>query len=56
MEKCSELHAPAALFLEKNTGCWQIGSFLGPKTGLNVLQKKEVFCPYWDSIPIPFIP
>jgi len=39
-----KVHVPTSLLPGKNPGDW-----VCPRAGLNVLEKRNPFCPYWDS-------
>jgi hypothetical protein len=42
---------PGRFTPEKNAGTHWIGSWMGPRAGLHVLQKRKISCSYWDSNP-----
>jgi hypothetical protein len=50
MEVNGQLHAPAALSRIKITGVHWIGGWVGPRAGLDALEKKEI-CPFRESNP-----
>jgi len=52
MEASGELHAPAALFPGKNSGTHWVEVLKGPRTGLDVLEKINISCPYRVELQI----
>jgi hypothetical protein len=48
LETSDQLHAPAALSQGKNPGSHWIGGWVGPRDGLDVLEKRIISYPYRD--------
>jgi hypothetical protein len=36
---------------ERAPGTTLIGELLGPRAGLNAVEERKTFCPYWESNP-----
>jgi len=56
MEVSGQHHAPAALISGKYPGTQWTGGRVGPKTGLDVLEKRQPHFLCWDSNPGPSSP
>ena len=56
MEVCSQLYVPAALTQGRNPGNDWIDGWVGPRAGLDVLEKRKVLYSYQDSNPGPSSP
>jgi hypothetical protein len=52
MEMSGKLQAPAALAPGRNTGITQLRGWVDFRVNLDIL-KKQKFCPYLDTNPIP---
>lgn len=52
MEVSGQLHTLAALPPGKDHGTHWIGGPMGPKAGLDVLEKEKISCPHRDSNPV----
>jgi hypothetical protein len=46
-----QLHAPAALPTEKATGTHCIGSWVGPRPSLDIIERRKIFWPCRESNP-----
>jgi hypothetical protein len=51
MEVSDQPHLPAALTQERASGIHSIEGWLSPRIGLDVFEKKEIFCRCRDSNP-----
>jgi hypothetical protein len=52
MEVSGQLHAPHLFYpWERAPGTYWIGSWLGPRTSLDVVERRKIFCPCWESNP-----
>jgi len=49
LEVNGQIEAQAALPSGSNPNTHRVGCFVGPRAGLDILGKKKVFCPCWDS-------
>jgi len=54
MNRRWQLRPPAASIQGKNPGTYWTGGWMSPRTGINVLEKTKIFCPYRDSNPGPY--
>ena len=46
----------AASHLGRNDGIYWIGAWVGPRAILDILEKRKISCPCWDSNPRPSSP
>jgi hypothetical protein len=52
MEVSGQLHAPAGLLSRETTsGTHWIGGWVGPRAGLEVMEKRKTSCPYREPNP-----
>ena len=49
MNVSGQLHAPATLPLGKSLGSHLMEGWVGPRTSLDILARRKISCPYWDS-------
>jgi hypothetical protein len=56
MEGSVQFQAPVTLPIEKEPGTHWIGNWIGPISGLDVLKKRKISCPYRESNPGQFRP
>lgn len=56
MGKSGQHHTSATLLTGKNHGTHCIVDIVGPTAGLNILKKRRICCPYWDSNQRPSSP
>jgi hypothetical protein len=51
MEVNGEIHVLVVLLPEESPGAHWVGGWVGPRTGLDAMEKRKIFCPCGESIP-----